>query len=390
MLMENRGSVLLTTIIVVLLLAMILVAASFLFISGTREARLNVALAQAHYLAEAGIEYAIEQLRQDWNWSPSSNPIPFPQAAPLGTFEISVSSGSQTRQIRSKGTVIVGLRKVEKVVTVEIQRAGFPPIFNNALASSTDIDLVGNSRVYSSNENKAKGNVYGHRRISLRGNTTVTGSVYSALENGVTRLGNAEVKGGIFAGPQYFQEIPTVGENLRQAWEDKAKSGTIYLNDVSYSGNVRVSFGNVYINGDLTITGNAEIVLADDVVVYVKGKVKIAGNTSIRGQGIIVSEGVLDITGNMSHQLNQPASIAFVSLSSGESKITGNGEVTGVFFVPQGTLKIAGNSFIFGAVVAHKIDFTGNAEIKYNADLMDSSVTWDPLRALKIKKWDET
>uniref|UniRef100_A0A7V3YKB7 DUF7305 domain-containing protein n=1 Tax=Candidatus Caldatribacterium californiense TaxID=1454726 RepID=A0A7V3YKB7_9BACT len=392
MLKGDKGSVLLITIVVVLALATVLTAASFLFIGGTQEARLNVASVQAHYLAEAGIEYAIEQLIQNWNWSPPASPISFPpNAAPLGTFKIFVSSNSQTKRIiQSTGTVTIGRKRVERTVTVDVQRAGFPPIFNNALASSTDIDLTGNSRIYSSNERKAKGNVYGHERISLKGNVEITGSVSSALENGVTIKGNVKVGEGIFAGPQYFQEIPTVEESLRQSWEDKAKTGTIYSSGLSYSGNVSVNLGNAYINGDLTITGNASISLADDAIVYVKGKVKITGNASIRGQGIIVSEGVIDVTGNMSHQLDQPASIAFVSLSSDESKITGNGEVTGVFFVPQGTLKIAGNSCIFGAAVAYRIDFTGNAEIKYNADLMDSNVAWDPLRVLRVNKWDET
>jgi cytoskeletal protein CcmA (bactofilin family) len=386
----DKGSVLLITVVVVLALVTVLTAASFLFISGTQEARLNVASAQAHYLAEAGIEYAIKQLIQNWNWSPPAGSIPFPSSAPLGTFRVSVSSSSRTKQITSTGTVTVGHKKVERTVTVDVQKAGFPPIFNNALASSTDIDLAGNSKIYSSNEEKAKGNVYGHGRISLKGNVEVTGSVSSALENGVTTTGNVKVGKGIFAGPQYFQEIPAVEESLRQSWEDKAKTGTIYSSGLTYSGNVNVNLGSVYVNGDLTITGNASISLADDAVVYVKGKVKITGNASIRGQGIIVSEGVIDITGNMSHQLDQPASIAFVSLSSGESKITGNGEVAGVFFVPWGALKIAGNSYIFGAAVAYRIDFAGNAEIKYNADLMDSNVTWDPLRVLRVNKWYET
>jgi cytoskeletal protein CcmA (bactofilin family) len=392
MLKGDKGSVLLITVLVVLALATVLTAASFLFVGGIQEARLNVASAQAHYLAEAGIEYAIEQLVHNWNWSPPTGPISFPpNSASLGTFKISISSNSQTeRTIQSTGTVTTGRKSVERTVTVDVQRAGFPLIFNNALASSTDIDLTGNSRVYSSNERKAKGNVYGHKRISLKGNVEITGSVSSALENGVTIKGNVEVGEGIFAGPQYFQEIPTVEEHLRQSWEDKAKTGTIYSSGLSYSGNVSVNLGNAYINGDLTITGNASISLADDAIVYVKGKVKITGNASIRGQGIVVAEGVIDVTGNMSHQLDQPASIAFVSLSSDESKITGNGEVAGVFFVPWGALKIAGNSYIFGAAVAYRIDFAGNAEIKYNADLMDSNVTWDPLRVLRVNKWYET
>jgi hypothetical protein len=376
-----------TTLFTVLALVTLLVAASLLFTGGSRNARATVVTLQAHYLAEMGVEKAIQQLRGDWDNVTPQNPANVYEGNVLvGQSGFSIQIAGSKRRIIGKG--IVAGRKKE--VLVELERsAGFPPIFRNALASSTDIELTGNSRVYSSNESKAKGNVYGHQRISLKGNTRVTGSVSSALAGGVTTWGNVYIGDGVFAGPQYYQEIPMISETLRKAWEDKAKTGTVYPGGLAYNGNNNVVLSNTYINGDITINGNSTITLGDDVVIYVKGKVKINGNASIKGQGIIVSEGVVDLTGNMSHQLNEPANIAFVSLSSGESKITGNGEITGVFFVPQGTLKIAGNSRIFGAVVANFIDFTGNADIKYNADLMESDVTWNPLKVLQIKKWEE-
>ncbi|MEN3185255.1 MAG: hypothetical protein ABDK94_04400 [Atribacterota bacterium] len=386
---DDRGSMLITTLFTIIVLATLLTTASFLFTSGTRSARATTASLQAHYLAEMAIDKAIKQLRGDWdNVTPQGLTSVYDGAQVLlGQYKFTISVPAPSKRvIEGEG---VAATKTKKVV-VELQRnRGFPPIFRNALASNTDLELTGNSRVYSSNENKAKGNVYGHRRISLKGNTSVTGSVSSALTGGITVQGNVSIGGGRFAGPDYRQDIPTIEEAQRKAWEDKAKTGTIYTGGLIYNGNQTITFGNVYINGDLTLNGNSNITLGDDVVIYVRGKVKINGNASIKGQGIIVSEGIIDLTGNMSHQLNQPANIAFVSLSSDESKVTGNGEVTGVFFAPNGSLKIAGNSRIFGAVVAHHIDFTGNADIKYNADLMDSEITWNPSRLFQMSKWRE-
>lgn len=387
---NDRGSMLITTFFTVIVLATILTAASFLFTSGTRNARATTASLQAHYLAEMAVEKAIKQLRENWsNVTPSGLINVYDTSNILvGQYRFTLATPSPNKRvIEGEGVTPVRTKKV----VVEIQKnRGFPPIFRNALASSTNIELTGNSNVYSSNENKAKGNVYGHGSISLKGNTSVTGSVASALVDGIATKGNVSIGGGIFAGPEYRQEIPTIDESLRQAWEDKARTGTTYSGGLTYNGNQNITLGNTYIGGDLTLNGNSNITLGDDVVIYVKGSVKINGNASIKGQGIIVSEGIIDLTGNMSHQLNQPANIAFVSLSSKESKITGNGEIAGVFFAPNGILKIAGNSQIFGAVVANQIDFTGNADIEYNADLMDSDVTWNPSRLFQMNKWGET
>lgn len=389
---DDRGSMLITTFFTVIALATILTAASFLFTSGTRNARATTASLQAHYLAEMAVEKAIKQLRENWdNVTPSGSIGVYDASNTLiGQYRFAFSTPKPNQRIIN-GEGIANNRT--KKVTVEIQRnKGFPPIFRNALASNTKINLSGSSRVYSSNENKAKGNVYGDKEVELHGGQKleITGSVISAQENGIKVKGNISIGGGTFAGPDYWQEIPTIDEPLRKAWEDKARTGTTYSGGLTYDGNQNVTLGNAYINGDLTLNGNSNITLGDDVVIYVKGKVKINGNASIKGQGIIISEGIIDLTGNMSHQLNQPANIAFVSLSSGESKITGNGEIAGVFFTPNGILKIAGNSQIFGAVVAKQIDFTGNADIKYNADLMDSDVTWNPSGLFQMNRWGET
>jgi hypothetical protein len=91
----------------------------------------------------------------------------------------------------------------------------------------------------------------------------------------------------------------------------------------------------------------------------------------------------------MEHVLNQPASVAFVSLSDGESTINGNGEVTGVFFAPNGTIKIAGNSQIFGSVVGEEIKFTGNADIVYNVDLLDNPPPLNPNGVFRLTHWEE-
>ncbi|MGC8777437.1 MAG: DUF7305 domain-containing protein [Candidatus Caldatribacteriaceae bacterium] len=386
---DERGSMLILVIFTVAALATILTAAASLFTSGTRSARATTASLQAHYLAEMAVEKAIKQLQENWNnVTPSSLTDVYDSGNTfLGQYRFTFSTPAPDKRINEgKGTVA----NHTKELIVEIQNnKGLPPIFRNALASNTDIDLTGNSRIYSSNEKKAKGNVYGHQKITVKGNTSVSGSVSSALIGGITIQGNVSIGGGTFAGPQYAQTIPTISEDLRKSWEDKAKTGTIYAGGLTYNGNNNVNFSNTYINGDLTLNGNSTITLENDVVIYVKGKVKITGNASIKGQGIIVSEGIIDLTGNMSHQLNQPANIAFVSLSDLESKITGNGEITGVFSAPNGTLKIAGNSQIFGSVVAHKIDFTGNADIKYNADLMDSDITWNPSKTLQMNQWKE-
>ncbi len=386
---KDRGSLLITTLMVISVLAVLLVGASFVMIGGNRQTRLALLSLQAHYLAEAGVDYALDELKSNWSYTVTDYEVSFPKGNILGVFSLRITPHPEKKRIKviqSEGRVSGHAKRI----TVEVERrSSLPAIFRNALASATDIDLAGSSHIKSSNPGKAKGNVYGHRRITLGGNVTVRGAVYSAMSGGILTRGSIHIEDGTFAGEDYRQEIPSVSESLRASWKDKARSGTQYSQGLRVSGNTTLQLNNTYINGDLDLTGNVDIVLGDDVVIYVKGKVKMTGNSSIRGQGIIVSEGVIHLTGKLSHVLNQPANIAFVSLSEGESKITGNGEVTGVFFVPRGRVKIAGNSSIFGSVVAHEIDFTGNAQITYNADLMDGDITWNPAKPLSMVRWEE-
>ncbi|MDI3531305.1 MAG: hypothetical protein PWP60_1154 [Candidatus Atribacteria bacterium] len=382
---KEHGSVMVAVLALVGAVAIILGAASTLTTSGYRKALIAARQLQALYAAEAGIEDFL--YKKNNGIDISTNKVGEEESNYV--FQIEDFTFKYPK-IPSDTMDFVGISSgIAKTITCNFEEEpSMPAVFRNALASETDLELTGNSLIRSSDENKIHGNVYAHHDIEAKGNTYISGAAISAYGT-VTIRGNATIEQGILEGEAYYQEIPEVTEEMRITWMNKAQSGTNYSDDLTYSGNNNLNLSNTFIDGNLHLTGNTHITLENNAVVYIRGNLHINGNASVKGQGIFIVEGTITLNGNMEHVLNQPASVAFVSLSDGESTINGNGEVTGVFFAPNGTIKIAGNSQIFGSVVGEEIKFTGNADIVYNVDLLDNPPPLNPNGVFRLTHWEE-
>lgn len=382
---KNQGSVIVAVLALVGAVAIILGTTSTLTTSGYRKALLTARQLQALYAAEAGIEDFLYKRNNGIELSEGK----IGEDADNFIFQIENFTFKYPKIPASTMNFIGISSGVTKTITCTFEEEpSMPTVFRNALASETNLELTGNSLIKSSDEDRMHGNVYAHQNINAKGNTYVSGYAISAYGT-VSIRGNATIEQGILEGEMYYQEIPEITPEAQEAWMEEAQSGTNYSDDLVYSGNNNLSFDDTFVDGNLHLTGNTSILLEDDAVIYVKGNLKINGNASVQGQGIFIVEGTITINGNMEHVLNQPASVAFVSLSEEESKINGNGEVTGVFFAPNGTIKIAGNSQIFGSVVAEEIKFTGNADITYNVDLLDNPPPLDPHGVFRLTHWEE-
>jgi len=75
---SNKGFVLIMTIFAMLFASLLIVATSDLLTTDILITNNLVSDTQALYVADAGIEYAIAQLRQDANWTGSAQPVAFP------------------------------------------------------------------------------------------------------------------------------------------------------------------------------------------------------------------------------------------------------------------------------------------------------------------------
>ena len=61
--------------------------------------------------------------------------------------------------------------------------------------------------------------------------------------------------------------------------------------------------------------------------------------------------------------------LQFVYAGTGEIKMTGNSGSAATFYAPNALFSLSGNSGVFGSVLAHRIDNSGNADIHYDKRL---------------------
>jgi hypothetical protein len=162
---------------------------------------------------------------------------------------------------------------------------------------------------------------------------------------------------------------------------------TLRIPSISASGN---SSKVLTIQGDTTIvltaaagasaislTGQSSIAIAPGAKlrIYVEGNVSIAGNGVANG-------------GTTATTANQPANFQiWGTRTSGLQtvSISGNGALSAVAYVPNGSLSINGNGDVMGSFVANDITVVGNAAFHYDESLANFGGS-NPYR---VSRWNE-
>ena len=210
---NNRGSVLLTTYLVTTLLLGLGAAFLVLSIGEGRSSEVQRKVTQAFYIAEAGIERAIYDLREDYtdnqNWADSvingwtvdttdtdaDGYYPLPDAADAGnsgyattalgegSYSVSLQNGAGNdgMWVRSIGTV----DGVSQTVLIYLAAVSLSPwdnaIFGGAGASGTMVN--GNVKIIGSVHILGDGLADGDNAIDLGGTAELVGNNYSSLES---------------------------------------------------------------------------------------------------------------------------------------------------------------------------------------------------------------
>jgi len=123
---QNRGFVLIMTIFAMLFASLLIVATSDLLTTDILITNNLVSDAQALYVADAGIEYAIAQLRQNGtNWTGSAQPVAFPTGSG-DNYTITCTEDEGVNTISSTATLDSGFQKnLQAEVRVAGQSAPF-------------------------------------------------------------------------------------------------------------------------------------------------------------------------------------------------------------------------------------------------------------------------
>jgi len=353
---DERGVALVLTLALLAVLSVLAVAMVFL---GSYETRFLVKERlsdSALYIADGGIEYALNELDKDSDYrGPTSYLL-----GNAGEFRVTVSIDGQPAdryQITSIGFVPNATNPQETRtvrllvdVTEEISE-----VFDYAIASQGTVTLKGQT-IVNSDEPAGEGDVYSGGDILLQNNATINGDASAA--------GSITIEGGNITGEQKegtepldFPEVDT------PRYVSEAQAGGTYSGDYKVTDNQNL--GPLYINGNLVISGNYQVTLTGTV--FVTGSVKLSGtpdNYSITGAETLVANYDITMMGSAC------SGIPLVISVHGNVKLGGTISTQGtVIYAPEGNVDIFGNPDVNGAVVGRTVTVWGNPTVTRKVDL---------------------
>lgn len=288
---------------------------------------------------------------------------------PRGSCTITVTTGyggvANALLIRSVGhtsnDVDAQVRVVAKAIT-DVSR-----VFRGAIFSDSPMTLNGAGSVLP-DETGTGGDIYANGNISFEGTTFTMGNQGRIYTTGTTNWVPPQV-----SGTNVFQGIsPIPMPQIDLAWY-KARAAT--------DGRI--------INGNLTISGG-EFDLSG--ITYVTGFVRISGN--YRGRGVIVAEGRIQITGNVSAITGETGSedYALVLMSPRSVSISGNSTVEGLIYSHNvdASVTIEGTPTIKGAICADVVTSNGAINVQYDDVWMDLPIPGKDKPQYQQVSWQRT
>jgi hypothetical protein len=284
--------------IVAVLLVLFLALSSKIFFNRMFVSR-SVERNQAFHIAEAGIDYTLEQLRNNYYWTPAPGAVSFGN----GQFVITLSTDGNKRRVESTGFMPEQSNYREKRIIEAWMKESVPDNFyDNAIYSADEVDLNGNAYVvngdvvyYSELDNPANINGTATQDETanplamldfedLRAKALTQGNVYDA-----DRLD--DVKKGLDSFPaSFWRALP-----IDSSHPETGIPNFVYVEgDLVLNGNVGTLAGFFIVVGDVlnnpsatfdaTINGNGQI----DGCIYTLGQFRINGG----GGGLNVNGGV--------------------------------------------------------------------------------------------------
>jgi hypothetical protein len=250
------------------------------------------------------------------------------------------------------------------------------------------------------------GNVGTNGNLTQAGNpTTINGSLSTPKAgvgacsannvNAQTVIGQATLTGGI---NQLSQEIkyptppapnptpPTTGVGFTQNGGCPAGIAPAGACAVSANGATITPNGATVVMGDVTINGNADLVLNGGT--YVMNSFTMAGSSKLivpNGQKVIIQiQGEnqtvpVTITGDgISNPSYQPQNLQIIYAGTNEIKLAGGDTTSALIYAPNATAAITGGSDLYGAIVVKQLTETGGASIHYDRNLMNASFMLGP------------
>lgn len=389
-------SVMIFTIILLVLGATFLKLATSERISADK----SVHLAQAFYLAEAGLERGKEWLNST-STPPTSSIDPFGgiQSYGGGTYQITITPLSATQyEISSTGRF--GNLTIAKTLNTIMQ---LKSIFSYAVFGDENISLRGNA--YIDSYDSRNGN-YGGGNVDANGNVG-TNAIATVDPYSVYLKNNARIKGNVTIGPggdidnavelQNNSEITgaqLVASSPEELPEVIAPTGLPNQGSIALSGNSTSTISTSGQYSSIQLNSNSHLTLTGNLTIYITGALSLNSNSQI----IITagSEVTIYLAGSFSQSSNSkinnltedPTKLAIYGTNALTSvNWASNSDFYGSFYAPNADVELNSNAGIYGSIVANTVDLASNARVHYDkalANKLDSVGS-----GYKVISWEE-
>lgn len=398
--MNKRGIVLIICYMVIVILSILGAAFLVRSVSERNVASGYYSSTQALWVAEAGIQQALWELKYNSCADCSNcsgNRCISGTLTSAGDYDVTITATT----ITSQGSVPSRNAANPVTRTVQATISSSPP-FNYAVFARNKIILLNNAMTDSYNSSlglyggsniSANGNVGTNsgaaNDVSLGNNATVNGNASTGPGGTVQLSNNAEVTGSITHAnnttipsvtiPSSLSSLPNAGAiNISNGGSQAIPSGSYNYSSISMANNATLTINgtvNLYLSSTssaISMGNNCNIVVSAGakLTVYVKGALSIANNSSLNNVSKI------------------PANFQLYSSYSGSNgvQISNNGNFYGSVYAPDTDVILANNTDSFGSFVGKTVDLSNNSDIHYDQAL--NQVT-NPIFPLTVGSWYE-
>lgn len=370
---NNKGISLIAVTIVMLLVATLVLVIATMMSTGTRASVVDMQAQQAFYLAQAGMEWYMEQLEGDSDWS-SPPAVKTDQVFGAGTFSITYANAAMDSiDVTATGKVTgwdgndvqrVITQHVEKSLAGGITFADFAIYYgggDGTIASS----IAKNQTI--TGDTFVNGDMDIGKNCTITGNVSATGSITvgsgTNISGSTTEHASAPANQPTLTTTYYDNLISTAAGQPagNRRFEAETISGTIYVNgDVEINDYIDGS-GTIVATGDIDINRYTDI--GDDIILIASGSLSMGRDGNVGTAVTFYSSSNIDLSQGIVLGSGAGAGEGVVLLSPGDIDLAKNITLVGFVFGDDVTVSgtnltltgnLSGNRFVSlaqGAVI---------------------------------------
>lgn len=351
----SAGYVTTVVLLITLLLAVGAVAVLGMSLTQTQMARRSQEKNIALTLAESGLDDAVDQLRTTPTFTGTTtslyeNPPTNTGTLKLGTVVTTVTDiapSTYTQKVVSVGTTTGGTSQT----LVAVVQAKPRSLGDAAQKSNTNITINGNPTLQTRPLNNHTADIQANGNISMGGSSSVDGTLYAAVS-----VSGTGYYPSVSGAPSQSFPSTAVTNAWKAAWLSQAQAG----GTVSAPSSDATISAPRYINGSISLKSKDHVTFTGSGVIYVNGDISLTGQSIITSGVTLVVSGTFSQAGGSTYEITTgssqtPTMVVYNTFNQGTAvSLHGNSSATqqGVVYAISGDIDVAGNSTFVGALVA--------------------------------------